>query len=200
MNVNYDSSDKTSGTVGAYKYTSSTEGTDEDGFTTYIENTPPTGGLEVTKNWKNSKNKKLPESLKVTLKAYVHGKEVSLSGVKKSVTLSKENNWADSTTWAELPVYYTDGSKISYRLTESGKGRYDAEYSVYFDGELISEGDGESLDVTIYANDTVKAKFTNTLEGHTRTGDEAPLTLYLTLLIVSAGVLLALFIRKRRSM
>ena len=200
VNVNYDSSDKTSGTVGAYNYTSSTEGTVEDGFTTYIENTPPTGGLEVTKNWKNSKNKKLPESLKVTLKAYVHGKEVSLSGVKKSVTLSKENNWADSTTWAELPVYYTDGSKISYRLTESGKGRYDAEYSVYYDGEIISEGDGESLDVTIYANDTVKAKFTNTLEGHTRTGDEAPLTLYLTLLIVSAGVLLALFIRKRRSM
>ena len=157
----YDSSDKTSGTAGAYKYTSRTEGSEEDGFTTYIENKPLIGSLRVSKKWKDTKRSKAPESLTITLRAFADGKEIRLKGVVRSVTLSSSNNWADNTTWAALPVYTVDGVRITYTLTESGKGKYKAEYKINYGDGTTKAGTGETLDVNIYVDRVVDATFTN---------------------------------------
>ena len=195
----YDSSDKTSGTAGAYRYTSRTEGSEEDGFTTYIENKPLIGSLRVSKKWKDTKRSKAPESLTITLRAFADGKEIRLKGVVRSVTLSSSNNWADNTTWAALPVYTVDGVRITYTLTESGKGKYKAEYKINYGDGTTKAGTGETLDVNIYVDRVVDATFTNTLEPPVKTGDVSPLAAYLTLLILSAAGILAFFIRRKRS-
>ena len=120
--------------------------------------------------------------------------------MKKSTVLNKSNNWSDDTTWAELPVYYVDGSKIGYLLTESGKGKYKAEYKVHYDGSVIKKGSGKTLTVNVYANDTVKAEFINTLPPPpNKTGDNMPLLPFLLLSQLSLAGLLILFLRRRRS-
>ena len=200
--VDYESGDKTTGTIGAFTYTSSTEGTEEEGFTTYIENRPLKGSLEVSKVWKGRDGAKVPDSLTISLKAVVNGKEVNLRGIPKSVELNEANGWTDDTTWAELPVYYTDGSKISYLLTEAGKGKYTAAYKVYYDGNVIRKGAGKSLSVNVYANDTVEAEYTNTLTPpptRTRTGDNTPFLPFLLSAQISLAVLLLLIYRRRRA-
>ena len=200
--VDYESGDKTTGTIGAFTYTSSTEGTEEEGFTTYIENRPLKGSLEVSKVWKGRDGAKVPDSLTISLKAVVNGKEVNLRGIPKSVELNKANGWTDDTTWAELPVYYTDGSKISYLLTEAGKGKYTAAYKVYYDDNVIRKGAGKSLSVNVYANDTVEAEYTNTLTPpptRTRTGDNTPFLPFLLSAQISLAVLLLLIYRRRRA-
>ena len=196
--VKYINNDKVAGTVGAYVYTATISGTADSGFTSHIENNLLIGALEVKKQWKDAKGKKIPDSLKITLKALADGKSISLSGVKKSTILDDSNDWADDTTWAELPVYTADGKLISYRLTESGKGKFTAEYKIKYNGEVIDEGDGETLDVTIYANDTVKATFINKPQGPPKTGDNAPLTGYLALCLISLAGLLMIFLKKWR--
>ena len=198
INVVYNGNDKTSGTIGAYIYTSKTEGTADNGFTTYIENKLVKGGLQVTKEWENSDKAKVPGSLTIKLKAFADGKEINISGVKKSTKLSKSNDWTDDTTWAELPVYDVDGNKISYELTESGKGKYKAEYEVYYNGSVIKDGDGEKLSVNIYPNEDVEVTFINTLNSP-KTGDEMPLAPYMALGLASLTGLLYLVYRRRRT-
>ena len=200
VSVSYDNGQKTSGTIGAYVYSSRTEGSEENGYTTYIENELLKGSLEVKKLWKGNDKAKEPESLTIILKAVANGKEINLKGVKKSTVLNKSNNWSDDTTWAELPVYYVDGSKIGYLLTESGKGKYKAEYKVHYDGSVIKKGSGKTLTVNVYANDTVKAEFINTLPPPpNKTGDNMPLLPFLLLSQLSLAGLLILFLRRRRS-
>ncbi len=82
----------------------------------------------------------------------------------RSVTLSSSNNWTDNTTWAALPVYTVDGVRITYTLTESGKGKYKAEYKINYGDGTTKAGTGETLDVNIYVDRVVDATFTNTLE------------------------------------
>jgi hypothetical protein len=163
---------------------------------TYIENKLLKGSLGVSKQWKDTKRSKAPESLTITLRAFADGKEISLSGVKRSVTLNSSNNWTDNTTWASLPVYTADGVRITYTLTESGKGKYTAEYKINYGDGTIGEGTGDTLDVNIYVDRIVKATFINTLEPPVKTGDISPLAAYLTLLIISATGILAFFIRR----
>ena len=117
----------------------------------------------------------------------------------RSVTLSSSNNWTDNTTWAALPVYTVDGVRITYTLTESGKGKYKAEYKINYGDGTTKAGTGETLDVNIYVDRVVDATFTNTLEPPVKTGDVSPLAAYLTLLILSAAGILAFFIRRKRS-
>ena len=90
-------------------------------------------------------------------------------------------------------------NKITYELKESGKGKFKAEYEVYYNGAVTKEGDGQKLKVTIYPKETVEVTFTNTLEPPTKTGDEAPLAPYVGLGLASLTGLLYLFYRRRRT-
>ena len=199
VNVSYTGTDKTAGTVGAYEYTAQVKGTADDGFTSYIENKLVKGALEVSKEWENSDRAKVPGSITIKLKATVNGKEISISGVKKSTKLSKSNDWTDDTTWAELPVYDAEGNKISYELTESGKGKYKAEYEVYYNGSVVKDGKGQTMTFKIYPKETVEATFINTLRPPTKTGDELPLAPYMGLGLASLTGLLYLIYRRRRT-
>lgn len=196
----FDSDALTSGTVGAYRYTSTTEGDEENGYTTYIDNRLMTGSLKVSKKWKDTERATAPESIRITLKASADGKEIKLNGVKTSVTLSKASNWEDSTTWADLPVYTADGVRITYTLTESGDGKYTAEYRINYGGGVISEGRGETLDVNIYSDRVVDVTFINTLEPPVKTGDSSHLAGYLFLLLASALAIVLLSLRRRQNM
>ena len=151
----------------------------------------------MSKKWKNSKGKKMPESLTIKLSAFAGGEEISLDGVAKSTKLNKANKWTDDTTWAVLPVYTADGEQITYDVTEVNKGKYDAEFTVYYNGEIIDEGEDDTASITVYAEETVKVKFTNTMDD-VDTGDDTPLVPYLTMFLVSAAGLLTVFRRRRR--
>jgi len=199
VEVKYSDAEKTAGTVGPFGYTSRVAGTADVGYTSYLTNTPLVGSLRVNKEWKNVSRTKTPESLTITLKAFADGKEIRISGMERSVTLSKDNNWTDNTTWSGLPVYDVNGNRIVYSLSESGKADYKAEYSIVQDGKT-EEGDGGSLNVKINAGSEVDATFINTYEGPVKTGDSTHLPLYAALLTLAAAELLLLIFRKRRSM
>ena len=198
VEVLYDNTAQTSGSVGAYRYTSRTEGDADSGYTTYIENKPVKGSLKVNKQWKDAGKATVPESITVKLSAFADGKEIRLSGVTRSVTLSKANNWSDSTTWANLPVYTADGVQISYQLTESGKGKYTAEYKINYGDGVVGEGSGTTLDVKLISNRVVDATFINKLEPPVKTGDNTPLVGYLALLLTSALCIVLICIRRRQ--
>ena len=199
VEVKYSDAEKTAGTVGPFGYTSRVAGTADVGYTSYLANTPLVGSLRVNKEWKNVSRTKTPESLTITLKAFADGKEIRISGMERSVTLSKDNNWTDNTTWSGLPVYDVNGNRIVYSLSESGKADYKAEYSIVQGGKT-EEGDGGSLNVKINTGSEVDATFINTYEGPVKTGDSSHLPLYAALLTLAAAELLLLIFRKRRSM
>lgn len=199
VEVLYDNTAQTSGSVGGYRYTSSTEGDTDSGYTTYIENKPVKGSLKVNKQWKDAGRATVPESITVKLSAFADGKEIRLSGVTRSVTLSKANNWSDSTTWDNLPVYTADGVQISYQLTESGKGKYTAEYKINYGDGVVGEGSGTTLDVKLISDRVVDATFINKLEPPVKTGDNAPLLGYLALLLASALCIVLICIRRRQN-
>ena len=109
------------------------------------------------------------------------------------------NNWSDSTTWANLPVYTADGVQISYKLTETGKGKYTAEYKINYGDGVVGEGSGTTLDVKLISNRVVDATFINKLEPPVKTGDNAPLLGYLALLLASALCIVLICIRRRQN-
>ena len=109
----------------------------------------------------------------------------------------------DTTTWDELPVYASDGSKITYQLTEDGDGDYSAKYKINYNGEVIKEGKGETLNCSIYDNESVKVTFINKLARKSRsskTGDTTPILPYLTLFLASLAGIAFLLFRRRRTM
>lgn len=195
--------DETSGTVTAYEYSSSTEVSEEDGFTTLIVNKLRTGSLEVSKIWKDANDKSRPGSVKVSLVSNAAGKKISLKGVKSAATLNKDNKWTDQKTWAELPVYDAAGNKIVYSLEEPEIKKYTAAYKIAVKGRKDQEGKGTKLSTEISAGQTVKASFTNTLNtssssSSVRTGDDTPLTALIVMFALSmAGLALVIWRRKR---
>jgi len=195
--------DETSGTVTAYEYSSSTEVSEEDGFTTLIVNKLRTGSLEVSKIWKDANDKNRPGSIRITLSAAENGKRISFRGMKRSTTLNENNEWMDQKTWDELPVCDAAGSKIIYSLEEPENKNYTAAYKVTVDGSKDEEGKGTKLSTEISAGQTVKASFTNTLNqsssaSSVRTGDDTPLTVFIGLFAASmAGIAVLLWRRKR---
>jgi len=194
--------DETSGTVTAYEYSSSTEVSEEDGFTTLIVNKLRTGSLEVSKIWKDANDKSRPGSVKVSLVSNAAGKKISLKGVKSAATLNKDNKWTDQKTWAELPVYDAAGNKIVYSLEEPEIKKYTAAYKIAVKGSKDKEGKGTILSTEISAGQTVKASFTNTLNtssssSSVRTGDDTPLTVLIVMFALSmAGLAIVIWRRK----
>ena len=193
--------DETSGTVTAYEYTSSTDGSAAEGFTTVIKNKVIMGSLEVTKVWKVQNDKRRPGSIKITLKTTLKGEEISLKGVKYSTTLNKANDWTDKTTWAQVPVCDAEGSKITYVLTEPENARYNASYRIVYKGSAVGNGDGRTLSTEVYAGGSVEAIFTNTLipPPPNRTGDDTPLAALGALFAAGiAGLGVVLYRRRRK--
>ena len=194
--------DETSGTVTAYEYSSSTEVSEEDGFTTLIVNKLRTGSLEVSKIWKDANDRSRPGSVKVSLVSNAAGKKISLKGVKSAATLNKDNKWTDQKTWAELPVYDAAGNKIVYSLEEPEIKKYTAAYKIAVKGSKDKEGKGTKLSTEISAGQTVKASFTNTLNtssssSSVRTGDDTPLTVLIVMFALSmAGLAIVIWRRK----
>ena len=193
--------DETSGTVTAYEYTSSTDGSAAEGFTTVINNKVVMGSLEVTKVWKVQNDKRRPGSIKITLKTTLKGEEISLKGVKYSTTLNKANDWTDKTTWAQVPVCDAEGNKITYVLTEPENARYNASYRIVYKGSAVGNGDGRTLSTEVYAGGSVEAIFTNTLipPPPNRTGDDTPLAALGALFAAGiAGLGVVLYRRRRK--
>ena len=153
------------GTVGAYVYTSTTEET-ETGFRTDITNRMETGSLKVSKVWDDQNSGIRPTVLRVHLKAVtVNGgkeNEISIDGLVTSVTLSSSNNWTDTTTWADVPVYTADGKRIHYVLSEDIVSGYRASYSSRTYGQTAVTGDGSvAARVYLESGKTSEVQFTN---------------------------------------
>ena len=153
------------GTVGAYVYTSTTEET-ETGFRTDITNRMETGSLKVSKVWDDQNSGIRPTVLRVHLKAVtVNGgkeNEISIDGLVTSVTLSSSNNWTDTTTWDDVPVYTADGKRIHYVLSEDIVSGYRASYSSRTYGQTAVTGDGSvAARVYLESGKTSEVQFTN---------------------------------------
>ncbi|SFG45530.1 Cna B-type domain-containing protein [Oribacterium sp. WCC10] len=170
VNVNDDNLVK--GTVGGYVYTSTTEATNT-GFRTDITNRMETASLKVSKIWddENNKSGKRPNEIKVNLKTLIvvngNTKEISIDGIVTNVTLSANNNWTDTTTWADVPVFTAEGKRIYYVLSEENISGYNASYSSKTYGQSAITGSGiEATSVYLESGQTSEVEFTN----YNRTG------------------------------
>lgn len=171
INAKANANDITSGTVGAYVYTSK-DTEIEIGFSTEITNRMDTASLKVSKTWndEDDKNKKRPENLKITLKAstVVDGNttDITVDGLKTETTLNAGNNWTDDTTWKTVPVYTADGKRIYYTFTEESITSYNASYrAVSFGAEAVT-GDGVTAARVYTETDEVsEVTFTNSYRG-----------------------------------
>ena len=155
------------GTVGAYVYTSTTEKTGT-GFRTDITNRMDTASLKVSKIWddENNSGNRRPTVIRVNLKTLTvtGGKEneISIDGLVTSVTLSAGNNWTDTNTWADVPVYTADGKRIYYVLSEEIVNGYSASYSSRTYGQTAVTGNGsEAVRVYLENGQTSEVQFTN---------------------------------------
>uniref|UniRef100_UPI000481AE9C Cna B-type domain-containing protein n=1 Tax=Streptococcus castoreus TaxID=254786 RepID=UPI000481AE9C len=153
-------------------YTTGISGTAKDGFT--ITNTI-TGkvSVPVTKRWVGEAGDS------VTVNLYADGKKIATQ------KLSKANNW--QYTFGDLPQY-KDGKEIIYTVEEEKISGY----------TVTVTGDAKNGFVITNTKD-IPNKPSTPKHNLPKSGDEGNLSMYVGLVLVSAGLLLLLGIRRRKN-
>ena len=150
INVVY-GTDKASGDVGYFVYTSSTTGNKTNGYTTNITNTIPKTELEVFKIWHDGDNRDgfRPESILIDLHMIdSNGKDVVID---KDVKLVNANGiWSHK--WTQLPKMTRDGQAVAkYYVIEKSvdKDVYSQNYSVTEQTAIaVDENTPAQIDIT----------------------------------------------------
>ena len=202
VEVEYAEDSEESGTVGAYNYRASTEGSREDGFVTNVENPMVRGAISVKKIWKNDSENNRPKSLKITLKTFAGDGEIKLKGIAYSTELSSSNDWTDGITWASVPVYDEYGNKIIYMLEEPSVDKYEASYKITYRGSEMESDKGTTFSTEVFEEGTVEGEFTNsyttTPPPPNNTGDNAPVAAAGAAFAAGLAGLAAVLAKKRR--
>ncbi|MGN0060437.1 MAG: Cna B-type domain-containing protein, partial [Coriobacteriales bacterium] len=127
---NATAADPTSGTVGAFAYTSQTSAASGDTpATTAITNTLITGTVNASKKWDDDNNRDNVRPSKVTLTLSASGTQgltlPTMDAHELTVTTNgtrDELGAAQTTSWDGLPVYDASGATISYTVGEQEVG------------------------------------------------------------------------------
>ncbi len=119
---NAKAADPTSGTVGAYAYSSQTSAASgDDPAATAITNTLITGTVNASKKWDDDNNRDNKRPDKVTLTLSASGTQgltlPTMTGNEVAVATDGTQN-EGATSWTGLPVYDAAGAKISYAVGE----------------------------------------------------------------------------------
>ena len=197
IEVVYDENTETSGKVGAYNYVSSTEGNNEDGYVTQVENPQIKTSLVVMKKWMGDSDNNRPKSLKVTLKTFAGDKEITLKSIPYSTELNGANGWKDEITWAFVPVYDEYGNKIIYMLEEPAIARYSASYEITSGGNVLESGNGTACSTDVFEGAATEVTFKNYYH-HETTGDNAPIAAAGGAFAVGLAGLAAVLARKKK--
>lgn len=231
VKVKYDENTETSGTVGAYNYTSETTNpvveTEPDepevpevpeekraaddtedpgetpettgGYVTNVTNKTIRGAIKVTKTWKNDSDNNRPKSLKIQLTTFAGKSKITLKGIKYSTDLTSANNWTDTTTWEQVPVFDEYGNKIIYMLEEPEVDRYSASYQIVYNNKELESGSNRAFSTGVYENGVIEGRLTNRYNPPAnKTGDDAPLAAAGGALAVGLAGLAAVLTRKKR--
>ncbi|MDY5662113.1 MAG: Cna B-type domain-containing protein [Coriobacteriales bacterium] len=125
--------DPTSGTVGAYDYSSQTNATTGDDPATTIADKLITGTVNASKKWDDDNNRDNKRPAEVSLSLSASGTQgltlPTMDAHKITVTTSgtADKLAADEpTSWTDLPVYDASGAKISYTVGEAPVAGYTA--------------------------------------------------------------------------
>jgi len=165
-------------------YITSYDNTDNKNIIIMNTHKPEKTSIKVTKAWedKNDQDGKRPTS--VVVKLLADEKEVS----GKVLTLTKENNWTGS--FIDLDEY-KDGKKINYTIKEEPVGNG---YSSVITGNM--------KDGYIVTNVRIPEKPKTPpvpKKNLPKTGDQSPISLYISLMVLSSGILIGLILKKRIS-
>lgn len=126
--------DPTSGTVGAYSYSSQTSAAAGDNpATTTVTNTLITGTVNASKKWEddNNRDNKRPDKITLTLSAsgsqgltlpMMDDHEITVTTTGTAEALAAE----EPTSWTGLPVFDASSAKISYQVGEQEVAGYAA--------------------------------------------------------------------------
>ena len=126
--------DPTSGTVGAYDYSSQTRAAaGDDPATTQIDNKLITGTVNASKKWDDDNNRDNARPAEVWLKLAASGTQgLTVPKMDDHKIIVTTNGTADElaaeepTSWTGLPVYDASGTKISYTVGEAPVDGYAA--------------------------------------------------------------------------